>query len=290
MIDELVIVHLPRDSQVKVPAALADLEWQTCLRRIVFLHRTELARLETSDLEIYRGREAYQFLLEVICGLHSPVLGETAVMGQFRKFRAGARFAFTPWGRFLRKLTTDLLVDARRHRAQHLQDLGSQSYGSLVRKHVKGISRVALVGTGSLAQEILPWLIGKTEIRLFYRSWLHAKRLRDKYPQVQLNQFKMADAGWVEEASALVVAVPLNSAEIKQWLALQSVRLSLILDLRGNAASDALQSSLPVIKLPELFASLHEERERLKHRVVAAREAIEWMTRQRTRQQECQAF
>ena len=73
-----------------MPAVLNGLEWQTCLRRIQFLNRFENSALieaaETDKLvpptvEVYRGNEAYGFLLEVICGLNSPLLGETAVMG-----------------------------------------------------------------------------------------------------------------------------------------------------------------------------------------------------------------
>ena len=293
MLDDLVIVNLRHDSLERMPTAHTNLQWQTCLRRIVFLHRTELLILQTgadARLDLYRGQEAYQFLLEVICGLHSPVMGETAVMGQFRKFRANARFAATPGGNFLRKFTTDLLVDARYIRAHYLQGLGSQSYGSLIRNRLKGIPRVALLGTGSLAQEILPWLIGKTDVRLFHRSLLHAKRLLDEYDQIRLDKFTMDDAGWEGEAVALVIAAPLNSAEIDNWLELQSVTFSPTLDLRDKAATDPIRSSPLVIKLSELFDSLRQDRKRLESRTVAARAEIELLARQHAQQQHCQAF
>src|SRR6185369_1352064 len=109
MLNDLVIINLRANSTEAMPVALTNLQWQTCLRRIVFLHRSELEQRTSSRLESYSGREAYQFLLEVICGLHSPLVGENAVMGQFRKFRTSAVFAETTWGRFLRDLTTDLL-------------------------------------------------------------------------------------------------------------------------------------------------------------------------------------
>src|SRR4029079_3255285 len=146
MLNDLVIVNLRANSNEAMPAAVTNLQWQTCLRRIVFLHRSELEPRISSRLEIYSGRKAYQILLEVICGLHSPLVGENAVMGQFRKFPTSAVFPETTWGRFLRDLTTDLLVDARQVRHHHLQNLGSQSYGSLIRKHLKGQSSGAGLG------------------------------------------------------------------------------------------------------------------------------------------------
>src|SRR6266542_484645 len=210
----------------KMPTVLNGLEWQTCLRRILFLNRNEhralIAAAENNDglsatAEIYCGNDAYRFLLEVICGLNSPLTGETAVMGQFREFCAHARFSDTSWGRFLRQFTSNLLVDAKRVRHDHLQGIGSQSYGSLVRQHVKEMPMVALLGAGQLAREILPWLIGKTEVRLFYHSQLRGKELTNDYPRIRLDQFSMGDAGWEPQETGLVIAAPLKAAEVEKW-------------------------------------------------------------------------
>ena len=282
MIHDLVVVNL-RPNGPEVPTAFTNLQWQTCLRRIVFLHRAELTLLPAQlDFAAYCGREVYQFLLEVICGLHSPLLGENAVMGQFRKFRASSQFPNTEWGRFLRTLTTDLLVDARLVRHHHLEGLGSQSYGSLIRRTLKGHSSVAVLGAGSLAREILPWL---TDVRVFYRNLHHASDLQDKHPHMQLEQFRMADAGWNGNSSSLVIAAPLDAAEINKWLAVQNVTFSTVLDLRGNADADPIRSQA-VISLSELLTSLRDERKRIEHQVIAARKEIDSLTSQRFSERE----
>src|SRR6185436_19814170 len=148
-----------------MPTVLNCIEWHTCLRRILFLNARDnhdiLETIETENLlppivEIFRGQHAYHFLLEVICGLNLPIVGETAVMGQFKDFLQNAKLPNSSWGNFLRQLATNLMIDAKRVRAQHLQGLGSQSYGSLVRQHVKGMPAVAVLGSGKLAREILP--------------------------------------------------------------------------------------------------------------------------------------
>ena len=95
MINQLVIVNLRREAREQMPALLNGLEWQTCLRRILFLNASDHAELirslEAGEIvrpvvEVFRGQQAYEFLLEVICGLNSPIVGETAVMGQFKEF------------------------------------------------------------------------------------------------------------------------------------------------------------------------------------------------------------
>src|SRR6266850_7962191 len=280
-----------------MPAVLNGLEWQTCLRRIQFLNRFEnSALIETAEnessasVEIHRGRDAYGFLLEVICGLNSPLLGETAVMGQFREFCAHSRFSNTPWGWFLRRFTSNLLVDAKSVRHDHLQGIGSQSYGSLVRQHVKGTPTVAVLGAGKLAREILPWLIGKTSARLFYRNWQHAKDLLPEYPEIQLDQYSSEDAGWQQEETGLVIAAPLKAAEVESWVRSQSSSFSKCLDLRGEAATDPITLPIPVIKLSELFDVLRTERQRLAGRVEAARAAVKQLVQHQAHQAQFRPF
>lgn len=282
-----------------MPAVLNGLEWQTCLRRIQFLNRIENSALieaaerhtlTTASIEIYRGREAYEFLLEVICGLNSPLVCETAVMGQFREFCSHARFPNAAWGWFLRQITSNVMVDAKRVRHDHLQGIGSQSYGSLVRQHVKGMPTVAVLGAGQLAREILPWLIGKTKARLFYRNWLHAKGLLKEYPEVQLDQYAADDAGWEQKEIGLVIAAPMKASEVENWVRAQGATFSKCLDLRGDALTDPISLPIPVIKLSELFDALRIERQRLEGRVETARAAIKQLVQRQSHQVQFRPF
>jgi len=299
VIDQLVILNLRHEARTRMPAVLNGLEWQTCLRRILFLNRFENSGLieaaendplVSNSVEVYRGRDAFGFLLEVICGLNSPLLGETAVMGQFKEFCSHARFPNTPWGWFLRQLTANVLIDAKRVRRDHLQGIGSQSYGSLVRQHVKGMPTVAVLGAGKLAREILPWLIGKTSARLFYRNWQHAKDLLPEYPEIQLDQYSSEDAGWQQDETGLVIAAPLKAAEVESWVRSQSSSFSKCLDLRGDAATDPITLPIPVIKLSELFDALRTERQRLAGRVEAARDEIKQLVQRQAHQVQFRPF
>lgn len=282
-----------------MPAVLNGIEMQTCLRRILFLNahdnRDLIETVESSNLiplnvEIFRGQQAYAFLLEVICGLNSPIVGETAVMGQFKEFLLNAKFPKTSWGNFLRQLATNLMIDAKRVRHNHLQGIGSQSYGSLVRQHVKGLPTVAVLGSGKLAREILPWLIGKTKVRVFYRNWQHAKDLLEEYPEIELVQYSDGDNGWEQGEAGLVIAAPLNADQVARWSQVQSVSFTKCLDLRGEAASDPIALPTPVIKLNELFEALRTERERLAGHVEAARAEIKQLVQRQSQQAQFRPF
>jgi glutamyl-tRNA reductase len=175
-------------------------------------------------------------------------------------------------------------------RHNHLQGLGSQSYGSLVRQHVKGLPAVAVLGSGKLAREILPWLIGKTKVRVFYRSWQHAKDLLQEYPEIQLVQYVDGDIGWEQAEAGLVIAAPLKAVDVARWSQMQSASFTKCLDLRGEAANDPITLPTPVIKLHELFEALRTERERLAGHVEAARAEIKQSVRRQSKQAQFRPF
>lgn len=277
MLENLIVLHHPKKSGENSPVAIIGLEWQTCLRRIVLLHKSETAALIPSlpsGIEIYEGQAAYNFLLEVVCGLRSPLVAETAVMGQFKEFCASARFPMNEWGAFLRRLTSDLLVDAKRVRSRHLEGLGSQSYGGMVRHHLKGVPSVVVLGAGQLAEEILPWIAGKTDVTVCARNLDHAKLLTQQFEEIQLAQFVSGEAIEETRETAVVIAAPITAVDVETWMKAQTTPLVKVIDLRGEAESDPIKSSLPVIRLSEMFAALRNERPKLIARVADARDEI----------------
>jgi glutamyl-tRNA reductase len=256
---------------------------------------SELEAIETEALlppvvEVFRGQQAYGFLLEVICGLNSPIVGETAVMGQFKSFLQDAKFPNNSWGNFMRQLATNLLMDAKRVRTAHLQGLGSQSYGSLVRQHVKGMSEVAVLGSGKLAREILPWLIGKTKVRVFCRNLERARQLVQEFPEIELREYSEVDAGWDQAEAGLVVAAPLKAEDVAGWSRSQHVSFTKCLDLRGEALTDPINLQTVLIPLHELFNALRAELERLEGQVEAARDEIKLLVARQTQQAQFRPF
>ena len=296
MLDQLAIVNLRQDARENFPVALNGLEWKTCLRRVLFLNRDEnnalieAAGKQQQAVEIYERDDAPRFLLEVICGLNSPLVGETAVMGQFREFLSQAKFPDSSWGNFLRQLISNLLVDAKRVRHDHLQGLGSQTYGSMVRQQVRGLPMVSVIGAGQLAREILPWLIGKTKVRVYYRSWEHAKELLNDYPDIELVHFSTEDVSAQPEQTGLLIAAPLAAITVERWVSRQGAAYSKCLDLRGEAETDPLSLSCPVIKLSELFDALRNDRQKLEGRVAAARAEIKQLSQRQMQQAQFRPF
>lgn len=240
--------------------------WRTCLREIVF-HEAPIESVEPashSTEQALADADAYAFVLETICGLHSPMIGETQVLGQFRAF-LGSLPADASWlGAIGRQLTTD----ARAIRERHLRDLGSRSYGSAVRRHLDGIERVALIGAGALACELFPYLSEGRAVDQWTRTELAAPE-----------GVPVRDA-----SAALVVAAPVDAIAIA-GVSRRYRRLARVIDLRGADRHDDLRHAslrdtiggAPVITLDDLFAEVSASSRASAERFDDAREDIRRM-------------
>ncbi len=266
-------------------------KWQTCLRSLVLVPNDYAAEFDSTVTgEWLEDESAYRRLLEIACGLHSPLIGETEVFGQFKnavQIRLAecaqdsaleAAFVAT-----LRQWSKALIEDVKLIRQKHLLDLGSQSYGSLVRREIRELQQphIEFLGAGQLACEILPWLIkalsiaqsdpvGQPFVSVHVRNIEKAREtLLASSPSMgrePLQFFDLTNGPVSLESNAtrvLIVAAPLSSDQIASWVR-DTVHYDLIIDLRGESRHDSLRSSQLGVRLrslDEIFLSIESARE-----------------------------
>jgi glutamyl-tRNA reductase len=193
------------------------------------------------------------------------MLGETQVMGQFKSFLSSL-------GReqaWLTRLGQRLLADAREVRTQHLQGLGSRSYGSAVRRYLNEVSHVAVIGTGKLAQEIMPFVAddGRT-----VDQW---GRTAADLPSATFRPLDALDDDGASATipTALIVAAPVASSVVDR-VATRYDALRSVIDLRGELGLAALHVAAPVVTLQHLFDQMAAANGSASPRVEAARRDI----------------
>src|SRR4051794_7116700 len=116
---ELVLLH--RQGSERFDSAIAEsvtnhFSFETCMRHVLIVPADEIGSL--ADLiregdQVFSGEDAYRFLLEVICGLHSPLVGETEVYGQLKNKVATTTFELSPWTTNLQRMFRSLFQDAK---------------------------------------------------------------------------------------------------------------------------------------------------------------------------------
>jgi glutamyl-tRNA reductase len=230
------------------------LVWKTCLREIAILDARQVNTSELrADDSFYTREDGYQFLLEVICGLHSPVLGETEVLGQFKNFAARAQEG--PAARCTAPWIQRLLSDAKRIRTNHLTGLGGRSYGQLAHTFLSECPRIIILGSGHLTHEIVPWFAGH-QIEILCRRPETATDLLERNPEIGIHPLEttMAPAG---VATGVIVAAPMTALEIAGWAARLGSEVSTIVDLRGESPCDPIVIDGPhVVHFQEIIDKL----------------------------------
>lgn len=208
--------------------------FRTCVRDVVFVDDSGASPRSTLE-----DGAAYARLLEIVCGLHSPMAGETQVQGQFKAFLDG--LDPKPFG-WLRRLGQQVLTDARMIRECHLRDLGSRTYGSAVRRHAQSSARVAIIGAGALAREVHAYVAETHAVDVWTRARL---------------QHLCAQPGptpAAADSTTLVVAAPVSSDVIAAVAATYSA-LRRIIDLRAADEATPLPAGVPSQTLGDVFAN-----------------------------------
>ena len=256
----LSVVQQPPNAPTFGPDAVV---WRTCLRQVAFVDDRDAI---PQGLPAWHDEAAFAHLLEVVCGLHSPIVGETEVLHQFKVFADSLPTKLSP----LRDVCTRLLADARTVRARHLIGLGSRSYGSAVRRYLRNSGRVAMIGTGVLAQEIVPFLVRTGRV---IDVWGRRAECSIAAPGLTYRLIESAHAAVIAEPSAIVVAAPMSAADIARFAA-RYANLEVVIDLRAEGEQDPVPPIAPLISLADVFSDLQQAAQAIDTRVVAAKEEI----------------
>lgn len=200
------------------------------------------------NLEAMNDNQAYHFLLEVLCGLKSPVIGETEVFGQFKNQVLKTLKSNHP----LFKVMTSLVADTKSIRSKHLTNLGSSSYGSLARKYLAGFKSLDILGAGQFVQSLKPW-IEKLDIHTHVYT-----RGPEKYLEVfknskwSLNIMSEFSPFLSEKPKALFICAPieLNSYDLSAY--------DLVMDFRDVSTLNQIEhKNLKV--LAEIFQEIQKD-------------------------------
>lgn len=212
----------------------------TCLRKIWITFDSN-STLETfffeQKIDRFLGGEAYEFLLRIACGLESEIIGETDIFGQFKTAWADYKKQHSTQIESLQHWIQKLFEDTKEIRTQHIQNIGGNNYGSLVRKMIKerstktGRSKpILLVGAGNLAKAILPYLKAN-EVWVWNRNLRNANQLKEIHPEIKILDTKDKEIfGW-KNAAHILICIPASKTEDLNrlsWLLLNDVPRSII--------------------------------------------------------------
>ncbi len=253
---------------------------KTCQRTLVVTSRSPkiCLSLKSQINSILEGPRGYQFLLEVICGLKSRLLGETEIVSQFKE-------AFDS---FLSQENRDPIVtltlqklfkDAKEIRHNHLGDVGQYSYAGMTKKLITNRDHgplILLVGSGQLAKDILKVMNKKFNIHLLARNDHKVSSLQANYQFTPIcwSNFKEASQYQVVVNTVGTYNSLFNQQFFKTWLLLHGHR-GLFIDL-GSPSSIETNYDVTngVIRLDDIFQMSDQLNEEKREKILEAQGGI----------------
>jgi glutamyl-tRNA reductase len=244
--------------------------WRTCLREIAFLEDAASAGARVID-----GESAYCLLLEVVCGLRSPLVGETEVQSQFKAFLSSLNPVEHRW---LLGIGQQILADAKQVRHRHLQGVStSASYGRLVQRLVAPDRRVVLIGTGSLGTQIATALGDTHQIDQWGRT---PAALDGSDAARSWRQLHQPDPAGQTRPCVLIIAAPIRHDDLASVLARYDGAVAEILDLRARDERTPLPAGIMARTLDDVLALAARE-DPGAARIAAAQAAVRDLARTR---------
>lgn len=248
--------------------------WTTCLRQILIGHTFNLQNIDTEvDDHILLNENAIQFLIEILCGLHSPILGETEVLGQFKKFFDEHNKQQDSFFNAQKKLFQFIFQTVKEIRSEYLKNTGAQSYGSLTRQFCKDFSSITLLGGGQLAQEIIPWLNESYKLQVISRN---PEKLKQNLPLVK----NLNACAYDNDKPTTPVVVIAGAIPDSDLLPLITNETRLIIDLRAEKNSllysiAKADLDLDYLDLQAFFETIQNNKKELEHRVTLIQTLIQ---------------
>lgn len=259
--------------------------FETCLR-VILISKSDILDYSRLNKEIpfgyYSESEAYRFILEIICGLHSDIKGETEIFGQFKNLIKELQENQNDKFILFKATIEQLVTDCKFLRLNWIQNWGSQSYGSITRKKIQGYESLFLIGRGHLAQEIAPWVNKIKNKYLFTRSKIthsyptnHPKseinnsNTKNNFSQSVLDGFKFINLNdclnnslylnsTENDNSVLVIAAPISNEDLKK---LDLKKFNKIIDWRGESSISKNElDSIEYFHLSELKESIEKNK------------------------------
>lgn len=144
---------------------------QTCQRILLITMEPSLEIISQHHTET--GENAYQYLLEIICGLKSRLIGENEIVSQFKLSYQNYLKSSQRDNRLILVLEK-LFKDAKAIRSQYLNGISQKTYASITRKLMmqqNNVEQVVILGSGQLAQDLINQFSKCTKVLISARDY-----------------------------------------------------------------------------------------------------------------------
>ena len=272
MLDNLVITNLKSGEATDFAENSEDFILKTCQRTLLIgfdghSFATNSLEEQKIDFEQIVGEKAYTYLLQIICGMKSKLIGENEIVGQFK-------LAYKQYAQKDNRSCSVLLIleklfkDAKEIRSKYLLGLSQKTYSSIARKHIigkHGAANVLILGSGQLAEDLINQLKKKANVFISARNQERTQNLA-KLHNIEVVPWKDFDTyaqfPFIANSIGCSHGTFIKDDFFHKWDEKNHRSNRLFVDLGSPSVIDtALQVEDGVMRLKEIFdeGAIHEE-------------------------------
>lgn len=183
MLELLKVTNFPTGTQIKDSIPKSAFRLDTCQRTLILEDKNSTNNIEYLTGSTYYGDNAYHFLLEIICGMQSRLIGESEIVSQFKQ-------AYQSYIQQEERNTTLLLIleklfkDAKEIRTKYLLGLTQNTYSSIARKFILNkhqAQKVLILGSGQMAEDLINQFKKKTQVYISARNEQKVAKLVEQH-------------------------------------------------------------------------------------------------------------
>lgn len=204
MLNSLILNNFPSGRPIEGLASEGHFVMKTCQRTLILsFGRDPFTQVYPEERLFLSGQDAYTYLLEVICGLKSQLIGENEIVGQFKSAYKDYVAQDVVCTKLL-LIIEKLFKDAKEIRSKYLLGLSQKTYASIARKQIVGVKKadkVLILGSGQLAEDLINQLKKKAEVVICARNEEKVRRLQQEH---DIQSMKWID---LEEVSSFAFIV-----------------------------------------------------------------------------------
>ena len=259
---------------------------KTCQRTLVLSYdHNPIEQLNDANVhEFFEGKEAYTYLLEIICGLQSKMVGENEIVGQFKEAYKEYISQDHKCNKLL-QIIEKLFKDAKEVRTKYLLGLSQKTYSSIARKHIVSKHKadsVLILGSGQLAEDLINQFKKKINV---YISARNTERVNQLAKDHELTVIPWADTEQLLEFPFIANSIGFKGVLLDEdffntWAKKHDKKL--FIDLGSpSAIQTSFSYSQGVMKLDDVFGegAVHETHK--KNQIEIARTAMEGIATKR---------
>lgn len=286
MLDNLVLHNFPSGYTPVFSDGHTPFVLSTCQRTMILSYGScsIINYSEVFDKKI--GNEAYSYMLEIICGLKSKMVGENEIVGQFKNAYK-SYMCSSMKDKKLISIIEKLFKDAKEIRSNYLIGLCQKTYSSIARKHIASIHKaesVLILGSGQLAEDLINQFKKKVEVYICARDTEKVAKLVSEH---KIKSIPWGDIEKIKDFSFIANSIGfkgtlLDESFFQQWSTKHQQKL--FVDLGSpSSIKTSLDYSQGVMKLQDVFqeGAIHETHKKIQ--LENARKALDGIVEKRQR-------